>query len=61
MIQGITSQYVEPAWEYVEGYIANALKYGIGEYLPEDIKIACKNKGCNFGLSMKMKKLKVHL
>ncbi len=44
MIQGITSQYVEPAWEYVEGYIANALKYGIGEYLPEDIKIACKEQ-----------------
>jgi hypothetical protein len=44
MIQGITSGFVEPAWEYAEEYIVDALKHGIGEYLPEDIKQACKEQ-----------------
>ncbi len=42
MIQGITSDYVEQAWEYVEGYIADALKHGIGEYTTTDIKDLCQ-------------------
>ncbi len=44
MIQGITSQFVEPAWEYVEDYIADALKHGIGEYTIDDIKQACQEQ-----------------
>ena len=42
MIQGITSQYVEQAWDYVEDYIEDALKHGIGEYTTEDIKQLCQ-------------------
>jgi hypothetical protein len=41
MIQGIQSAFVEQAWTYVEEYIVNSLKHGIGEYTPEDIKQAC--------------------
>jgi hypothetical protein len=44
VIQGITSDYVEQAWEYVEGYIADALKHGIGEYTTTDIKDLCQTQ-----------------
>ena len=44
MIQGITSDYVEQAWEYVEGYIDDALKHGIGEYTTTDIKDLCQTQ-----------------
>ena len=58
MIQGITSQYVEQAWEYVEGYIADALKHGIGEYLPEDIKTACKEQRMQLWIKYEEDKVK---
>jgi len=58
MIQGITSQFVEPAWEYVEDYIADALKHGIGEYLPEDIKIACKEQRMQLWIKYEEDKVK---
>jgi len=44
MIQGITSDYVEQAWEYVEDYIADSLKHGVGEYTTDDIKQLCQSK-----------------
>jgi hypothetical protein len=44
MIQGITSKFVEPAWEYVEDYIADSLKHGVGEYTTDDIKQLCQSK-----------------
>ena len=44
MIQGITSNFIEQAWEYVEDYISDALKHGIGEYTTDDIKQACQEQ-----------------
>jgi len=58
VIQGITSQFVEPAWEYVEDYIADALKHGIGEYLPEDIKTACKEQRMQLWIKYEEDKVK---
>lgn len=44
MIHGIQSKDVDDAWCYAEEFIADALKHGIGEYLPEDIKLMCQDR-----------------
>ena len=44
MIIGIQSGEVDSWWEHAEPYISKALKYSVGEYLPEDIKDACKER-----------------
>lgn len=40
-IIGIQSPDVNQWWERVEPYIESALEHGIGEYLPEDIRVGC--------------------
>jgi hypothetical protein len=44
MIHGIQSKDVNDAWQYAEEFIVDALKHGIGEYLPEDIKLMCQDR-----------------
>jgi hypothetical protein len=44
MIHGIQSKDVNDAWQYAEEFIVDALKHGIGEYLPEDIKLMCQHQ-----------------
>ena len=44
MIHGIQSKDVNDAWQYAEEFITDALKHGIGEYLPEDIKLMCQDR-----------------
>ena len=44
MIHGIQSKDVDDAWQYAEEFIVDALKHGIGEYLPEDIKLMCQDR-----------------
>ena len=44
MIQGIQSKDVGDAWQYAEEFIIASLKHGIGEYLPEDIKLMCQDR-----------------
>jgi hypothetical protein len=41
MIEGIASKDVEIWWPYVQEYLNEALKYGLGEYSIDDIKNAC--------------------
>jgi|TARA_R110000737_G_scaffold340907_1_gene364206 hypothetical protein len=44
VIHGIQSKDVNDAWQYAEEFIVDALKHGIGEYLPEDIKLMCQHQ-----------------
>lgn len=44
MIQGIQSKDVEKWWQHCEPYIKDALKYGVGEYTPDDIKFMCQEQ-----------------
>jgi len=44
MIQGIQSKDVGDAWQYAEKFVADALKHGIAEYVPEDIKLMCQDR-----------------
>ena len=44
MIAGIESREVDKWWSRVDGYITQALSYGLGEYSSEDIKELCKNQ-----------------
>ena len=43
-IIGIQSPDVNNWWDRVEPYIESALRYGIGEYLPEDIRQGCSDR-----------------
>ena len=44
MIYGVQSKDINNWWSVAEPYITDALKYGIGEYKPEDIKELCKQQ-----------------